>query len=202
MNSNSYPGKFIVFEGPDGSGQSTQAELLRTFLIKQGQSVILTKEPTKESQASQKISEILNNKINTDPKELQQLFTEDRREHLEKTIIPSLKNGSIVISDRYFFSTFAFGSLSCDFDWLISINREFPVPDATFFLEASPEVCIQRIINRGRPVQFFETKEKLEKVMANYKKISSMFPNIHLINGERPIEVINQEIIELVSKIL
>lgn len=194
--------KFIVFEGPDGSGQSTQAELLQAFLVKQGKSVVLTKEPTKESQASQKISEILNNRISIDPKELQQLFTDDRREHLEKLIMPNLKDGKIVISDRYFFSTFVFGSLSCDLKWLISINREFPVPDTTFILEVSPEVCVQRIINRGRPVQFFETKEKLGKVMANYKKIVPMFQNVHLVNGERPIEVIHHEIIELVSKIL
>ncbi|MDO8574557.1 MAG: dTMP kinase [bacterium] len=195
-------GKFIVFEGPDGAGQSTQTELLKKYLENRGYQVVLTKEPTKASEASQKISDILNHRGTATPEEFQQLFVDDRREHLEKLILPSFSEGKIVISDRYFFSSLAFGSLNCDLEWLISINREFPVPDATFILDVSPEVCIQRIIARGRPVQFFENLEKLGKVMENYKKIIPIFPNIYLINGERSIEIIHQEIVELVSKIL
>lgn len=195
-------GKFIVFEGPDGSGQTTQAELLKIYLESKNYQVIVTKEPTKESPASQKISEILNHKTKTTPEEFQQLFTEDRREHLEKLILPNLKDGKIVISDRYFFSTLAFGSLNCDLEWLIAINREFPIPNATFILKVSPAVCIQRIMARGRPVQFFETREKLGKVMENYRKIAPMFENVYLIDGERSIEEIHREVVELVSKIL
>ncbi len=195
-------GKFIVFEGPDGSGQSTQAELLKNHLQEKGKSVVLTKEPTKESEASHKISDALNKKISISPEKLQEFFVEDRRDHLSKTILPAIENGQFVISDRYFFSTLAFGSLNCDLQWLISINKDFLIPDATFILDVRPEVCVARIQNRGRNVQFFETEEKLKKVLENYKKIAPMFPNIHLINGERPIEIINQEIIELVSKIL
>ena len=110
MQKNSYPGKFIVFEGLDGSGQSTQAALLRDFLIKNGQEVVLTKEPTKDSLAGQKIREVLNKNTEVSPMYLQGLFAEDRKEHLDKVIVPALKNGMIVISDRYFFSSFAFGS--------------------------------------------------------------------------------------------
>ena len=62
MKKNVYPGKFLVFEGPDGSGQSTQAELLKNFLIKKKFKVVLTKEPTKTSRAGKKIEKILNKK--------------------------------------------------------------------------------------------------------------------------------------------
>jgi dTMP kinase len=110
MIKNPYPGKFIVFEGLDGSGQSTQANLLKSFLTEKGLAVVLTKEPTKVSSVSQKIREVLDEKRKITPKELQELFVQDRREHLADLVIPALKENKIVISDRYFFSTFAFGS--------------------------------------------------------------------------------------------
>ncbi|MEK9173437.1 MAG: dTMP kinase [Patescibacteria group bacterium] len=196
-----YSGKFIVFEGPDGSGQTTQAELLKKYLENKNYQVVLTKQPTKESEASKKISDILNHRITATPEEFQQLFVDDRREHLEKLILPSLKDGKIVISDRYFFSSLAFGSLNCDLEWLIGVNKNFPVPDKTLILDVSPEVCVERIISRGLPVQFFETKEKLGKVMENYKKIAPIFSNVHIINGERSIEAIHQEILEKIKSI-
>ena len=103
MIQNSYLGKFIVFEGLDGSGQSTQTELLRDFLIEKGYEVIQTKEPTQESKASQEIRETLDKKIKIKPMRLQELFTQDRKEHLDNLINPALKEGKMVISDRYFF---------------------------------------------------------------------------------------------------
>src|SRR3989338_4884308 len=112
MGKNPYPGKFIVFEGLDGSGQSTQAAPLRDFLIKNGHEVVLTKEPTKDSEAGKKIREALGKNTEVSPMYLQGLFAEDRKEHLDKVIIPALMGGKTVISDRYFFSSFAFGAAS------------------------------------------------------------------------------------------
>ncbi len=197
-----YSGKFIVFEGPDGSGESTQAKLLADYLQKKGIDLITTKEPTHESEAGQKIAKALKHEIKVEPKEFQELYVLDRKSHLENLILPALEQGKIVISDRYFFSTFAFGSLACDFDWLVSINKDFPFPDLTFVLNVAPEICIERIQKRGKAIEFFETKEKLTKVMATYQKIVQMFPSVYLIDGERSIEEIHQEIIELTSKIL
>jgi len=102
MLKNTNKGKFIVFEGLDGSGQSTQAGLLKDFLLEKGYEVILTKEPTIESEAGRKIRKVLDKKLNLSPKELQELFAQDRKEHLENIIIPALKQGKMVISDRYF----------------------------------------------------------------------------------------------------
>ncbi|MFH1841540.1 MAG: dTMP kinase, partial [Candidatus Nealsonbacteria bacterium] len=116
-------GKFIVFEGLDGSGQTTQANLLKDFLEEKGKEVVLTKEPTKNSEAGRRIREILDEKEKLDPIDLQRLFIQDRREHLDNLIIPSLKEGKTVISDRYFFSTIAFGaSDGVDRNWLIEAN--------------------------------------------------------------------------------
>jgi len=192
-------GKFIVFEGPDGSGQTTQAEALRSYLQKKNIPVILTKEPTKESEAGRKLSDVLNHRIEVTPDEIQKLFNEDRKHHIETLILPSLGEGRIVISDRYFFSSIAYGPENYDHE---SVYKNFPLPDITFILGISPEGSVERILKRGKPAQLYETKEKLSKVMANYRILASKFENVHLINGERSIEVIYQEIVELVSKIL
>lgn len=201
MYKNNYQGKFIVFEGLDGSGQSTQAEFLKNFLIEQGFSVILTKEPTLESEPGKKIREVLDKKTQVAPVQLQELFTQDRKEHLENLIIPALKQEKIVISDRYFFSSFAYGTASgLDLEWLIKINSQFLLPDLIFFLKVNPEVCIQRIENRGEPKTLFEKKEKLKKVWQVYQVLLNRFQNIYLIDGEKSREDVFYEIKEIWQK--
>jgi dTMP kinase len=207
---------FIGVEGLDGSGQSTQSQLLEKFLIKKGYQVILTKEPTPNSRAGKKIRKILNKKEKISPKKLQELFAEDRKEHLKKVIIPALKKGKIVISDRYFFSSFAFGTADgLDLDWLISINNQFLIPDITFILKVSPEVCIERIKKRGNSRTLFEKKEKLAKVWKIYKNLPKRFStfarrkvsyggsaealceggkNIRVIDGEKTIKEVFSKI--------
>lgn len=200
MKKNTYPGKFIVFEGLDGSGQSTQTSLLRDFLLKQGYQVVITKEPTKDSEAGRKIRQILDEKTQEDPAELQKLFAKDREEHLKKIIIPSLKQGRFVISDRYFFSSFAFGaSDGVDLDWLIKLNDNFLIPDQTFILDVRPEVCLDRIEKRGTTKTFFEKQEKMVKILSVYKILPQRFPKAVLIDGERPITEIHEEIKNIVN---
>jgi len=204
MRKNSYPGKFIVFDGLDGSGQSTQVELLKNFLIKKGHQVVLTKEPTQDSEAGKKIRQVLDKKKIISPEELQKLFTEDRKEHLENIILPALKENKIAISDRYFFSTFAYGvSEGLDLNWLIKLNDECLLPDLTFFLKVSPEICVSRIEKRGISKTYFEEKEKLNKVWQTYEILTSLFKNINIINGEKPKEEVFFQIKEVVfSKLL
>ena len=197
MLKNHYSGKFIVFDGLDGSGQSTQAGLLRDFLSGKSHQVVLTKEPTLDSEAGKKIRQILNKKTWVAPMQLQKLFARDRQEHLEKVIIPALKEGKTVISDRYFFSSFAYGVASgLDLNWLIKINDEFLLPDLTFILKVSPEICHQRIEKRGRKKTLFEEKEKLTKVWETYKILPSLFENVYIIEGEKPIKEVFYEIIK------
>lgn len=190
---------FFVFEGPDGSGQTTQVQLLKDYLEQKNKSVLKTKEPTNRSSVSKKIRDVLEKQEKTDPLELQKLFTKDRREHLEKIILPALTSGKIVISDRYFFSTFAFGSLECRLNKLIELNKNFLYPDLTFFLKTSSGTCLERILKRGKNVQFFEEKEKLEKVMKAYEELNHKFPDIKIIDAERDITTTYKEIVKLVE---
>lgn len=203
MIKNTYSGKFFVFEGLDGSGQSTQANLLKDFLIKKGFEVILTKEPTKTSEAGRRVRQILDEKTKSDPADLQKLFVQDRQEHLEKEIIPALKNGKFVISDRYCFSTICFGgSDGLDIDWLIKLNENFLLPDATFILKVAPRVCVERIEKRGTSRTLFEKELKLAKVWENYKTMPQRFENVFIIDGEKPIQEVHQQILSIIIKVL
>jgi len=203
MIKNPYCGKFIVMEGLDGSGQSTQTNLLKDFLLKKGYQTVLTKEPTQDSEAGKKIREVLDKKSEIQPQKLQELFAQDRKEHLENVIIPALKEGKIVISDRYFFSSFAYGTTSgLDLDWLIEINNDFLLPDITFFLKVSPEICLKRVDmrNKNKERTLFEEKEKLAKVWQVYQNLPNRFDNIFVINGEKSIEEVGEDVKKIIKK--
>lgn len=199
MKKNHHLGKFIVFEGLDGLGQSTQANLLKDFLINKGYPVVLTKEPILNSEAGKKIRKVLDKKLRISPLKFQQLFTQDRKKHLEKIIIPALKKGRIVISDRYFFSSLAYGTAEgLSLNRLIKINEKFLVPDLTFILKVRPEICLKRIKKRETERTLFEKKEKLQKVRKIYQILPKKFRNAYIINGEKPINKVFQEIRRIV----
>ncbi|MEM4221819.1 MAG: dTMP kinase [archaeon] len=190
---------FIVFEGLDGSGQSTQAELLYEYLISRGKKVLLTKEPTNTIFGGIAKS-CLKKELNLSPMTLQLLFATDRSHHLEKEILPALETGKIVISDRYFFSSIAYGSLDVEMDFLMKINSKFKVPDLIFFLDVPPKVCIKRISNSRNGFELFEEEKKLEKVRENYLKIWSKFKNVFKIDGTKEKEKVFEEIREIIDK--
>jgi len=200
MRKNIYSGKFIVVEGLDGSGQTTEAELLKNYLKERGYKVVLTKEPTLDSEAGRKIRKVLDKEIVMEPNNLQKLFVEDRKEHLEKVIIPALKDDRIVISDRYFFSTFAYGAAEdLDLEWLIKINDHFLLPDLTLILKVSPAICIERIEERDQEKTLFEKKEKLAKVWKTYSVMPEKFENIHIVDGEGTIEGVFEKIKNIID---
>lgn len=191
---------FIVLEGPDGAGKTTQAALLKEYFENQGKEVLLTKEPTTETEAGVKVRQILNSKENADPQYIQKLFIEDRREHVAKVILPALKEGKIVICDRYFFSTFAYGYIdNPDIEGLVEMNVDFVAPDITLALIVDPEKCIKRLEGRVGSIDHFEKVEKLAKVNEAYKILAKRFSNIALIDGENPIEDVHAEITKILE---
>src|SRR3989344_5600868 len=121
---------FIAMEGLDGPGESTQADLLKKYFEDRKIKELLTKEPYIKTKFGKTIRK-------------------NREEHLKKLILPSLKKGISVISDRYYFSTFAFGGASgVDIEYLISKNKKFLHPDITFILDVNPKTAISRIEKR------------------------------------------------------
>lgn len=194
MIDNFYEGKFIVFEGIDGAGRSTQIARLGEFLVHNGIEVITTKEPTEESDSGREIKKILREKIDIDPMKLQELYIQDRKEHLENKVIPALKEGKTVISDRYFFSTFAFGSAhGADLEELVKLNDNFLYPDIIFLFQIPAKDSMERIEKRGDPKELFEKEEMLEKVNEFYNSFPKRFKNFKLIDAEKSKEeVFNQ----------
>lgn len=191
---------FIAFEGLDGSGSSTQCRLLKEHLEKGGYSVLATKEPTSDTPIGRMIRDILQHKWSASPEGLQLLFSADRAEHIKNEIEPALNNGQIVITDRYLFSTIAFGGMDTSVDWLKKLNENFRLPDITFLFKLAPSECIKRITGRGSEFELFEKQEKLEKAWAIYDKIKDEYPNIHLIDASKSIEEIEGEIKEIINK--
>ncbi|MFH0859979.1 MAG: dTMP kinase [Candidatus Altiarchaeota archaeon] len=188
---------FIVFEGLDGCGKTTQAKLLAEFLAERGDAVILTAEPTK-GDIGEYIREILSSKKIVDPITLALLFTADRREHLMNEIEPALKAGKIVISERYFYSTICYqAAQGVNWEWLVSINEFARKPDVSIFLDSPVERSIEKIkekIQRERIKRDEKLKElrdvenRLKERIADLKLTANKLSNHRLtekklING-------------------
>ena len=202
MIKNKYKGKFIVIEGLDGSGSSTQVMRVANFLKERNIKIHITKEPT-NSLIGGLIRGQLTGDWKSSPECLQLLFAADRAHHLEKEIIPPLKKGINIISDRYFFSTIAFGFTEIkDKKWLIEINDRFLLPDLTILVKVSPKVCIERIKESRFQIELFEKEKKLQETWDNYKKLAKEFDNVEIINGEREVGEISYEIINLIEKLI
>jgi len=199
MMNNFYKGKFIVFEGIDGAGRSTQVAGLGEFLVHNNFNVVTTKEPTEDSEAGRKIKKTLKEKTEIDPMEFQKLYVQDREEHLKNRIIPALKDGKIVISDRYFFSTFAYGfSHGADLEKLIKLNNNFLYPDMVFLFKISAKEAIKRIEKRGDPKELFEKEQMLKKVNLAYQNLAKRFKNFYIIDAEKSKKEVEEQIKKVV----
>lgn len=193
-------GYFIVFEGLDGAGSTTQATLLVDYLKKR-QKTLLTKEPTQNIIGGM-IRAALKGSLKVPPQTLQLLFAADRAQHLEEEILPALGKGVTVVSDRYLFSSLAYGSASgLDIDWLIAINKKFRFPDLTIFIDVRPEVCIGRINKNRFSTELFENVESLKKVREKYLSLAEEF-DFKVINGEGSIEATHKKVLEIIKKYL
>jgi dTMP kinase len=189
---------FIVFEGIDGSGKSTQAKLLAARLADRGIPVLLTAEPS-DGPVGQIIRSMT---TRLEPEEEARLFTEDRRDHVERIILPALTEGRTVICDRYIYSSVAYqGARGLDQEAIISAQRHFaPQPDIIFLLEISPDIALGRITSeRGGRLSTFEVRENLEAVDAVYRGLSD--PLIRRIDGTGDLESIHAAIIDALLEV-
>ncbi len=196
---------FIVFEGLDGSGKSSQARALRDYFTSSGRSVRLSAEPTGRPIGAL-VRDVLRHRVTTTPKALALLYASDREDHLygPNGIVNGIEGGTVEISDRYFYSSFAYQSVNVDEAFVRSVN-DFPSPSIVIYVDAPVDVCMKRIDSRGEEKELFEKKSYLEKVRANFDRIFKTLPDgvsFLRVDGTKSMDEITKEIISFVSSVL
>ena len=198
-------GRFIVFEGIDGAGTTTQAGLLKAWLEARGQKVLDTCQPSNGPFGAM-VRNALKRRIvvptagdgpdaDVDPRVVALLFAADRLDHLDAVIRPALARGWWVISDRYVDSSLAYQSIYADLSWIRAINTHAPRPDRVFYIDVSPAVAISRILARRATQDHFETQQRLEQVHAAYQAIYADAPaELVRLDGTRGVEELAAEI--------
>lgn len=201
--------RFIVVEGLDGSGKSTQIKMLKEYLKSKGEKVYMTAEPS-EGRIGKTLREMLSEDIPTDMYFQAGMFLADRIDHCtnpENGIKKMLEEGYTVISDRYYYSTFAYQGTKSDMDYIMKINLDCPAilrPDVCIFLDLNPEICKGRIdTNRGKTEMYEKNIEVMKSIRKNFLDVLNSLndrENIKIINAEGSIEDIQKAIREAVEE--
>ena len=195
-------GWLFVFEGIDGTGKSTQCSKMEEYLDSKEVPCVHLREPT-NGVWGQKIRKILTvGRANVTHEEELSWFIEDRKEDVEKNILPALGQNKVVLLDRYYYSTAAYqGALGFNPDSIINDNEIFaPVPDRAYIFSATPKECLARIEKSREMKSSFEKLEYLQSV----QKIFDTFEgdNIIRINGNKTIEDIHDILCRDIIKII
>ena len=199
-------GRFIVFEGIDGAGKTTQIELLAKRLSQNEEDVSITAEPT-DNESGRALRRALSGKEPHSECEMAVMFVFDRIGH-NAQIEELLAQGKTVICDRYYYSTLAYQGKSTDYAWVRSMNIDCPKirrPDVCIYLDLTPEESLARI-SRGRAeVEIYENLEKLTEVRDSFFSVIADLrasgEKIFTVNANRSVEDISDEIFDIVAKI-
>ncbi|HEX4516460.1 MAG TPA: dTMP kinase [Polyangiaceae bacterium] len=185
-------GRFIVLEGIDGAGTTTQCGLLAKRLRKEGVAVRTTREPS-DGPVGTTIRQILAGRIvgagGRAPgwATMALLFAADRMDHVEAEIEPFLAQGGVIISDRYDASSLAYQSVSsgrggeATVEWIRTLNKNARRPDVTIVLDVSAEVAVTRREARGDAAQLYEQNELQRALCVFYKDLQRHIPNDRVV---------------------
>ena len=198
-------GRFIVFEGLDGSGKGTQISLLADEMKKRGRKVYVTAEPTSSSTGGM-IRDALGGFVKRDAFELSALFLADRIFH---NVNPKngIEQGIDVICDRYYYSSFAYQGIDADLDWVMDMNlncREIIRPDLCIFLDADIDSCDERIEKNRFDREIYENKEMQRKIRNRFFEVFEKLgdsENIKIVNAAREIPEVLADIIKIYDSI-
>ena len=191
-------GKFIVFEGIDGAGTTTQAKRLSAKM-----GTIFTFEPTDHP-----IGKMIRRALSSgddffvSDRALALLFAADRREHNDR-ILESLVDGVTVISDRYHWSSLIYQGLTCSQEWIANINDPIVPPDLTILLDIEPEIAATRRAKRNDDHEdIFDDQKTQAKLRAAYQSLAYLYPHpVAIIDGSGDEEAVARAVNEAVSRI-
>ena len=161
---------FIVVEGADGTGTTTQSKLLVDRLLGAGHSAIWTCEPYKDGVLEVAIRKMLAGDLSGNQKvELALLFAANRLRHLREVVVPNIEKGVIVVSDRYYLSSLVYQGLSFPREWIADLNKHILVPDHQVVLDVSLEETERRISSRDESLEIFDKKEFRKDIRQSYR---------------------------------
>ena len=204
-------GKFITFEGPEGSGKTSVIIGVEEFLNNEGYSILTTREP-----GGNKIAESIRNIIlDNDNTEMDAhaealLFAASRSQHFNEIIIPALQDNKILLCDRFIDSSLAYQghARGLGIDKVYDINK-FAIgdllPDLTLFIDVPPKVGLKRVFSNTRKVDRLdlETLEFHEKVYEGYMIIAKKYENrFKIVDGTQPVEEVIKDAIKIIKNIL
>lgn len=192
-------GILIVFEGIDGSGKSTQIQILRNILDDKGLDVVVFREPSK-GPWGQKIKEKAAFPDSLSPEEELELFVNDRKDNVQKNLRPALAKNKIVLLDRYYFSTMAYqGAKGLDVEKIRLMNEKFAIrPDLVFILDVDAGRALHRIQDRKNKDLLFERLDYLVEVRKIFK--SFLGENIFHIDSDNIPDEISDQVASVVLK--
>ena len=192
-------GFLIVFEGIDGTGKSTQCELLAKFLTERDIFNISLAEPTRGTWGT-KIRKLLSDgRQGISPQEELSWFVNDRKEDIELNIMPALQDNKVVLMDRYYFSTAAYqGALGLDPEQIRLENETFaPIPDRVLIFLTSPETCLERIESSRDQKSAFEKLDYLRNVQEIFKNFTG--PNIRFIDSVGSVPEVHEKVLSAIE---
>ncbi len=196
-------GRFIVLEGIDGSGTTSQCRALAEALgARSGHTVVTTHEPSGGSIGRLVRERLAADSSPLDPHAMALLFAADRVDHVRTEVEPALDAGHDVICDRYLMSSWTYQALSCPRDWVETINAAAPWPQLTLFLDVPVDVAQSRIAARaardGTAQEIYDRRELQTRVAEGYARlIAQGRPGVHRVDGTRPPEAVTAALVEL-----
>lgn len=201
---------FIALEGIDGSGKSTQIKLLQQKLESLGCRVHATAEPTK-GRIGKLIREIFNHQEEADQRVIAALFVADRLNHVlnkEDGMLHLLDQGIVVLTDRYYLSSYAYHSVYMEMPWVIEANAlaaSLLRPTINIYIDMKPEQSMERILQSRESVEMYETLDHLQKVRDKYEEAIALVKDqerIVRVNGNQSVEGLAQDIWKAIEPFL
>lgn len=191
---------FIVFEGIDGSGTSTQ---IKKLVERDLNKFVATAEPTKK-ETGLFLRKMLGGDFSVDSKTAAYLFAADRCEHIygKDGVIDLLNQGKMVVSDRYFFSSLAYQSVSCGNELPRLLNSQFPLPEILFYFYIDPEISLKRVEDRNEKKEIYEKIDYQKKTAALYEEVINEYSKPELKGEMKIIKIDASKSIEEISQII
>ena len=199
--------RFIVLEGIDGSGTTTQLTRLTAYLGGLGRRVHATREPS-DGPVGRLVREILlgghrgPDGAEVDGRAMALLFAADRRDHLRREIEPALASGIDVVTDRYLLSSLAYQAEEAERDWVAGLARAVRPPDLTLLLDVPVSVAAARRRAAGRSTERYDEDGFQARVAANYRRLASGDPSIVVLDGSGPVDAVADAIAREVARLI